>query len=226
MIELFCTAITASFVDSLNPSAIAQQMLIQAMVKRKQDVWFFILGIGLANMVLGLGIYYGVVAFISDWLTRLFAQYFLWAYTAEALIGVCCLVLGVLLVLKTRKKRQSGEDAETAVKTPAGLSPLSLFLLGAAFCGVELTSALPYFGFLAVVAAYSLAFPSVWALITLYSFVYVLPLILIYFGYNRLKNTSVMKKLERILDRISAYIVPIAVCVIGAYMVYGGIGGR
>ncbi len=38
---LLGTTITTSFFDSLNPSAIAQQMLLQAMVKKKRHIWFF-----------------------------------------------------------------------------------------------------------------------------------------------------------------------------------------
>ena len=56
MLLLLGTTLTASFFDSLNPSAIAQQLLLQAMVKRKRHVLFFILGIGLANLLLGLGV--------------------------------------------------------------------------------------------------------------------------------------------------------------------------
>lgn len=43
--------VTASFIDGINPSAIARQMLLQAMVKKKRYVLFFMLGIGLANAV-------------------------------------------------------------------------------------------------------------------------------------------------------------------------------
>ena len=38
---LLGTTLTASFFDSLNPSAIAQQMLLQAMVKKKRHICFF-----------------------------------------------------------------------------------------------------------------------------------------------------------------------------------------
>lgn len=54
------TTLTASFFDSLNPSAFAQQMLLQAMVRRKRYIWFFIAGIGLANFAMGLAIYTGL----------------------------------------------------------------------------------------------------------------------------------------------------------------------
>ena len=42
MLVLLGTTITASFFDSLNPSAIAQQMLLQAMVKNKRHILFFL----------------------------------------------------------------------------------------------------------------------------------------------------------------------------------------
>lgn len=38
---LLGTTLTASFFDSLNPSAIAQQMLLQAMVKKKRHTAAF-----------------------------------------------------------------------------------------------------------------------------------------------------------------------------------------
>ena len=88
---------------------------------------------------------------------------------------------------------------------------------------VELTSALPYFGFLAVLAGYDLAFPLVLAFTLLYCFVYVLPLILLYFGYNKLQGTKVIQRLEKLLQKVSAYIVPGAVCLLGGFLLwYGG----
>ena len=62
---LLGTTITASFFDSLNPSAIAQQMLLQAMVKQKRHTLYFILGIGTANLAMGLAVYYGIAAWAS-----------------------------------------------------------------------------------------------------------------------------------------------------------------
>lgn len=65
---LLGTTLTASFFDSLNPSAIAQQMLLQAMVKKKRHIWFFICGIGTANLIMGLAIYYGIATWV--WTSR------------------------------------------------------------------------------------------------------------------------------------------------------------
>ena len=75
MLVLLGTTIWVSFFDSLNPSAIAQQMLLQSMVKNKRHVWFFILGIGLANAAMGLAVYYGVAAWVSKLLAAASAAF-------------------------------------------------------------------------------------------------------------------------------------------------------
>ena len=72
---LFGTTITTSFFDSLNPSAIAQQMLLQALLKNKRQIWFFILGIGTANLALGLAIYYGIATWVSELLSKAIEVY-------------------------------------------------------------------------------------------------------------------------------------------------------
>lgn len=213
MLILLGTTVTASFFDSLNPSAIAQQMLLQAMVKNKRHIRFFILGIGLANYVLGLAVYYGLAARLSALWAAGMATYPVQVHSIEAVIGIICFAVGVRLLIKTRK---SGTLQTEEAKTPkSSLTPQAIFVMGAAFCAVELTSALPYFGFLAVLASYSLAFPYVLGFILLYSLIYVAPLILLYFGYNKLQGTALIKKLEYVLGMVSAYVVPAAVTLLG-----------
>ncbi len=161
MLILLGTTITASFFDSLNPSAIAQQMLLQAMVKNKRQVWFFILGIGSANLIMGLAIYYGVSAWVARMLMGIIAAYPLYVYGTAVVLGLVCMATGICLMVRTRRgltARTGGESDMGAVKVPDRLSPLSLFVMGVAFCAVELTSAFPYFGFLAVLTSYDPAF--------------------------------------------------------------------
>ena len=66
MLLLLGAAITASFFDSLNPSAIAEQILLQTMVRNKRHILFFIAGIGFANLAMGLAIYYGAANWASQ----------------------------------------------------------------------------------------------------------------------------------------------------------------
>ncbi len=49
----------------------------------------------------------------------------------------------------------------------------------------------------------------------IYNFMYMLPLILLYFGYNKLQGTTTIKKLESVLDKVSSYIVPVVVSLVG-----------
>ena len=221
MLLLFSTTLVASFFDSLNPSAIAQQLLLQAMVKNKRHILFFIFGIGLANMLLGLAIYYGVVTWLSRSLSSAALAYPLFVYGTEMCLGIACGLIGAKLIVKTVRLRGAENDGDS-VKTPASLSPMSLFIMGAVFCAVELTSAMPYFGFLAMLAAHDLKFPLILAFVLLYCVGYVFPLILIYFGYNRLRGTTAILKLERVLTKISSYIVPCALSLLGVLMVVHG----
>ncbi len=220
---LLGTAITASFFDSLNPSAIAQQMLLQAMVNKKRHILFFIFGIGLANFVMGLAIYYGIAAWVSELLSRLTAAYPKYVYGAELGGGLLCLAAGIRLIVKVKQdKYDSSNKEDNTIKSPAQLSPLSLFLMGAAFCAVELTSALPYFGFLALLARYNLIFPFVFSYLLLYCFMYVLPLLVLYIGYNKLRGTRAIQRLEGILQRVSSYIVPCALCLVSILLLFHG----
>ena len=100
---LLGTTLTASFFDSLNPSAIAQQMLLQAMVKKKRHIWFFISGIGTANLIMGLAIYYGIATWVSKFLTKIVNAYPLYVYGVAAIAGIALLAIGIQLVIKTRQ---------------------------------------------------------------------------------------------------------------------------
>ncbi|HIT00713.1 MAG TPA: hypothetical protein IAA59_10830 [Candidatus Faecaligallichristensenella faecipullorum] len=215
--------LTASFFDSLNPSAIAQQMLLQAMIKNKRTIWFFILGIALANFAMGLAIYYGIAQWISRLVGALSQAYPLPVYGSALIAGLILLLTGIHLIYKTRFNAGKIREGEPAAKAPARLSAASLFVMGAAFCFVELTSAFPYLGFLAMLTGYNLSLPLALLFILLYDFMYILPLILLYLGYNKLQGTVAIQKLERILSKVSAYIVPVFLGVLEAFLIYSGI---
>ncbi len=215
MLILLGTTLTASFFDSLNPSAVAQQMLIQALLKNKKHTLFFISGIGLANYLLGLAVFYGIIDRLNYLWHICIEKYPVHTYSAEAIAGIICLIIGVKTLIKV-KKCPSVEE----IKAPRNaLTPLTLFIMGACFCAVELTSALPYFGFLAVLSGYGLSLPYVLAFILLYNFVYLAPLIFLYFFYNRIQGTKLIKSLENILGKVSAYIIPFALIILAVIFI-------
>lgn len=216
MLVLLGTTLSTSFIDCLNPTAIAQQMLLQAMVKRKRHALFFIFGIGLANYLLGLAVYYGVLSWVTQLVRDAAARFPAYTYGAEAAAGLVCAAIGIFMIRRTRR---SSAEAADETKTPTSLTPLSLFLMGAVFCGLELTSALPYFGFLAVLAGYGLGFPYVAAFLL----VYILPLLLVYWGYNRLRGTAFITRLEHVLARVAAYVVPVVLTAAGVFLLVHGV---
>ena len=171
---------------------------------------------------MGLAIYYGIAAWVSRLFERMTAAYPIYVYGTAAVAGAVCLSAGIRLIVKTGRGGKAGSTGEEAVKTPARLAPISLFILGATFCFVELTSAFPYFGFLALLTQYRLTFPLTLLFLAIYNFMYVLPLILLYFGYNRLQGTKAIKKLERILGKVSSYIVPVVIALAGILLAYYG----
>ena len=147
-------------------------------------------------------------------------------YGSALLLGLGCLTVGLRLIIRTRRLSLTGAAPEAEAdspKQPAQLNPFSLFVMGVVFCLLELTSALPYFGFLALLAGYHLPFLLVLLFILLYTFIYCLPLMLLYFGYNRLHGTAAIHKLEQVLSKVSSYIIPGAVSLAGAALIwYGG----
>lgn len=224
MLVLLGSTLTASFFDSLNPSAIAQQMMLQAMVKNKRHILFFIFGIGSANLVMGMAIYYGVATWVSRLLSAATTAYPLYVYGTELGIGFIGLAAGIRLIIKTGHSRKNDNDSEENIsKAPAQLAPLPLFFMGIAFCVVELTSALPYLGFLAMLAGYDFIFPLVLGFMLLYDFVYIFPLLLLYFGYNKLQKTTTIRRLEHILNKISPYVVPVAVGLLSVFLIFHGV---
>ena len=54
----------------------------------------------------------------------------------------------------------------------------------------------------------------------LYDFMYILPLILLYFGYNKLQGTGAIRRLESLLGNVSAYLVPAVTAIAGAALAW------
>mgnify|MGYP000641765727 CR=1 FL=1 len=126
MLLLLGAAITASFFDSLNPSAIAEQILLQTMVRNKRHILFFIAGIGFANLAMGLAIYYGAANWASQAYSAITAAYPLYVYGAETAAGLLFLGLGIRLIVKTSRSQNSGgKEEEPLQRPPAQLAPLT-----------------------------------------------------------------------------------------------------
>lgn len=221
MAALIGTLFVTSLLDCLNPTAIAQQLLLQAALKKKSKVWFFISGMFLANLALGLAVYYGAMEpLINGW--NVLSEKSPAAALAILLCGgALSLTMGIVKFVRTAARKKSKEE-EAKLPERELTSPV-LFGMGVVFTAVELTSALPYFGFLAAMASHAPHAAVVILLTALYSFVYILPLILIYFFYRALRGTKAIAGLERAVGKISAYILPVALVVLGIILAASGV---
>lgn len=223
----FCmVTLTTSAIDSLNPIALAQQFILQGLVRKKTNILFFIAGIGMTNFAAGVLAYYGFSAVFRSVLTAFLTRYDGMLPFAEVLLGVLCLLAAARMLFKKGKEKQ--EQAEDAPKIKLDrLGAASLFLMGVVFCGFELTSALPYFGFLAFLLKYALSFTEIMGTLLVYNIVYSLPLIVLYLCYSRYqeKIDRFYETMQRGIRKISSVAVPAAALLLGAFFTIHGVSG-
>lgn len=62
---LLISTVLTSAADSLNPFAITQQFVLQGMVKKPKDIWYFIIPTGVTNLIGGFLAYFGLISFIG-----------------------------------------------------------------------------------------------------------------------------------------------------------------
>lgn len=97
--------------------------------------------------------------------------------------------------------------------------------MGAVFCAVELTSALPYFGFMTLLASQQPPMLVAAAFLAAYNAVYAAPLIVIKLCYMKMRNTTAITILEQILGKLASYVIPAVLGVVGVALASYGITG-
>ncbi len=198
---LLLTTILTSAADSLNPFAITQQFVLQGMLKKPKHIWYFIVPTGVVNLIGGFLVYFGLAAFIANFFSRITESYGQFLFIAELILGIIFCSSAFFLIqnskislLKNRiQSIESGEkvnknDEGEALRKIKSVSPLALIILGAGATLSELTTALPYFAFLAVLLNYQLSFLQLSFILVIYNTIYTLPLIVLYFVYIKAQN--------------------------------------
>lgn len=240
MWALLLSTILTSAADSLNPFAITQQFVLQGMVKKPKHIWYFILPTGITNLIGGFLVYFGLAAFIGRFFNRFVENYGQFLFTTELILGIAfCIAVGFLIqnskiniLQKQIKSIKSGEgadeeksDADEAVRKVKSVSPIALITLGVGATISELTTALPYFAFLAILLNYQLTLLQVTFILVIYNTIYTSPLIILYFVYIKAQD-----KFDRLYLIIKAQITkwanilaPIIVGVIGVVLVFHSI---
>lgn len=177
---LLVTLSTSAF-DSLNPMAIGQQFVLQGLVKKPKQIWFFILPTGIVNFLGGVLFYFSLSdVFIYLWekMKGLVVPHL----SLLALIGAL-LIVGYL-IRYFWLSREVKEIEETKVTIKGAVSPIALILLGVGATISELATALPYFAFIGWLMNQHFSMVMVIGLMVIYNVVYMSPLMLMYVVYR------------------------------------------
>lgn len=236
MIGLIFTTIFTSAADSLNPVAITQQFILQGMVKKPKHIWFFIMATGITNFIGGLMAYFGLVTVLSNLFNFIFQKLVPQIYIIELIAGIIALIIVLYFVLNEKiKKINKGEELKNKSfmedekaqisKKIKSVSPFSLFILGVVATITELTTALPYFAFLAVLLNYELSLLSVVVILFIYNFIYSSPLMILYYIY-RMKQDLFEKFylcIKEKMEKWSVVIMPFVFGLIGMFTIFHSI---
>lgn len=233
---LFSTLLTSA-ADSLNPVAITQQFVLQGMVRKPKHIWYFILPTGITNLIGGFLAYFGLVAFIGNFFNRFVNNYGHFLFIAELIFGMFfCIGSGFLMQsikINALKKQiqfiKSGKevndeknDTEEAVHKIKSVSPIALITLGVGATLSELTTALPYFAFLAILLNYQLSLLQVTFILVIYNTIYTMPLIILYFIYVKAQDKfdRLYMVIKTQITKWANILAPMIVGVIGVILVF------
>ncbi|NLK95296.1 MAG: hypothetical protein GX275_08935 [Clostridiales bacterium] len=199
MLSLLLLTIATSATDSLNPIGIAQQFFLQGLVKKRQHIFAYIFAMALTNFTGGLIVYIGAGEFIKRYMASILNKYSNIIYISEFILGLLVLMSGFFLIVKNHTKKLKDEifilkgmspeeDINNSFFKIKSVNPTSLFFIGVLSTFMELTTALPYFAFLAILLNYKVSFFVVVLILILYNIIYSLPLIILYFLYVKCRS--------------------------------------
>ena len=216
----------------MNPIGITQQFILQGMVKKPKHIWYFILTTGVVNMIFGYFVYYGVMTIINGILNRFLSTYGWALYSLELMFGFGLLIFGIISLIKKilsakkdkhpnaeklieEKEKEEEEEIKSKIKR---VTPLALIGIGVVSTISELTSAVPYFAFLAVLVTYHLSFPILTLLFIFYNIIYMAPFMILYFIYiaSKQKFDSIYTFFKKTFKRYSGVLIPALMLVISA----------
>ena len=217
-----------SAIDSLNPIGITQQFILQGMVKKPKHIWYFILTTGVVNMIFGYFVYYGILS-INDGLSFILDQYGVIVYSLELVAGLLLLFFGVKSLIKnilTKKTDLATQAEEEEIKAKIwSVTPLALIAIGVVSTASELTSAFPYFAFLAVLITYDLPFWLLTIIFIFYNIIYMAPFMILYFIYiiSKRKFDKIYDFFKKYIKKFSGFLVPTLLLVVAVIVLYDSV---
>ncbi|MCW4029281.1 MAG: GAP family protein [Candidatus Bathyarchaeota archaeon] len=197
MIELLATLISLALVDCLNPATIATQaFLLIGTEKPKARAITHAIGVYVAYFMIGFLIIFG----LGESLKQLFA------FTLGTTEYVILLVLGFVLILFAclMKTSNGGSRIDRYLQKVRTMSPTKTFFFGFFSTFMDIPTAFPYFAAIAILIGVQLSFLGITALLLIYNFIYVLPLLVLVVIYLAARKECATQ-LQRINDVINKW---------------------
>jgi cytochrome c biogenesis protein CcdA len=158
------TVLGLAVVDAINPSALAMTLILLAHPQAVPRVLTYIGGILATYLVLGVALMLGFSTALRAFGTALDHPAVL---ALQALLGLSLLIYALFAPTASR--------TEHAPRGPSRAGLVGMFLLGATVTAVELVTALPYFGAIAVMTAARLAIAQWLPLLFVYNAIFIAP---------------------------------------------------
>jgi cytochrome c biogenesis protein CcdA len=217
MIDLLITLTSLALVDCLNPATISTQaFLLIGTQKPQRRATAHALGVYIAYFLIGFIIVFG--------LGELLKQFF--TYTLGTIEYAVFLVVGsVLIFLAYRMKTKQQSTLSKYIDKVRNLSPAKTFLFGFFSTFMDVPTAFPYFAAIALLISLQLPLMGLTALLLIYDFIYILPLVILT-GVYLATHGKCASLLQRINDKITMWSVKIAkvfLILIGALLIVASI---
>ncbi|MBA4251658.1 MAG: hypothetical protein C0425_08705 [Chlorobiaceae bacterium] len=210
MITLILLLIILALVDSLNPFSIAIQIFLLGVLTNTHRISYYILGILLVYFVGGVLIFLGLTAYLKILLDQISVIPNMFLYSVGFVIGVILLFYGIMAL------RKNGIVKEIKLERKE-FSILALFAIGATGTMFDLPTALPYLGFITKMIEMELNSGIGIFLLSIYSFIYIFPLLILWALFIRYKE-KIKEKIVSVqiyMDKINNYVIGVFSLLIG-----------
>jgi threonine/homoserine/homoserine lactone efflux protein len=218
MIQLIISLVTLGLLDCLNPATIATLIILMPMVKSLKHSALFIWGTFVTYFIIGISFYYGIDNFIKSFIANLVREYAFEISIFGIILGLAILGLGVkfsIKVIKIIKKKESIKEVnfikieKVNPKAIIGLSVISTLS--------DAPTAIPYIAFISNLLVKELPFLAVAFMVGVYCLIYIMPMVILYFSYQKLKDRfqEIESKTKDLINKASVYTIPV-ICFIGA----------
>ncbi len=213
MIDLLITLTSLALVDCLNPATISTQaFLLIGTQKPQRRATAHALGVYVAYFLIGFLIVFGIGELLKQFFT----------YSLGTVEYAILLVMGsVLIFIAYRMNSKQQSTLGKYMDKVRTLSPAKTFFFGFFSTFMDIPTAFPYFAAIALLIGVQLPFMGLTALLLIYDFIYILPL-LILLGVYLITRGKCASLLQKINDKITMWSVKIAkifLILIGALLI-------